>query len=343
MSPLARNLLLLALLLFAFWGGWQIYAGWGLVTLDAREVPAAKVLASISRQGGIDIVSNLDPETPVTLRVRRISPVEALDILAVRTEASWRLAYLGAPDQAALNSALAAFRSGQENPDWTLYGGSGGFLLFEPESGEAIDLRRMPWTPSSGGPLPQVMQDAAEKTGVILAAPTDWQPEVASPPGGRIAQAAPRLFRQAGGVSREVFLLRASGAPDGQPGEGPRNQPWLGVVPTGGGGGGGWMQALANPDQVAERVASQIELLPANERDRARADFDEMRQTWQSLRDLPPDQRAGQVRELLNRPEIMERMAERREAREAKMTPEQRIQRSQRYWQRKVDARSSNR
>ena len=65
---------LLALLVL-FWAAWQVYAGWGLVTLDVRDTPLSKVLATISRQGGIDIASNVDPTTPVTIKVKRVSPV----------------------------------------------------------------------------------------------------------------------------------------------------------------------------------------------------------------------------------------------------------------------------
>jgi hypothetical protein len=339
MSGNARLLIIGALLLMGAWGLWQIYAGWGLVTINARDVPVSKVLASISRQGGIDIATDLDPATPVTLRVRRTPPVEALDIVAVRTDSSWRLTYLGAPDQGSINSALAAFRSGQTTPDWTTYGGGGGFNFFEPESGQALDLRRLRWEPSQGGALSDVLSEAAEKTGAIFATPKNWEAEVSAPAGGPLTRAAPRLFRAAGGVSREVFLLRAgSGGMEDEPGPGQRRG-WIGAA-SGGGGGGGWMQALANPERVAQRIEAQIELLPAREQARAREDFEEMRQVWQSIRDLPPEQRATQVREILNRPEMMERMVERREAREAKMTPQQRIERSQRYWQRKMDARS---
>jgi hypothetical protein len=323
-------------LLAAGWVAWQIYAGWGLVTLDVRNAPVAKVLSSISRQGGIDIASNLDPSTPVTLKVKRVPPVEALDIVAVRTDASWRLAYLGAPDEKSIDAALTAFRAGSEAAGWSSYGG-GGFAMVEPQSGAALDLRRVAWTPSEPGGLPALLEEAAQKTGVLLAAPTDWKPSASAPPAGPIAKSAPRLFRDAGGVSREVFLLRARPSrDDGDWDGGGRGGAWIGS-----GAGGGWMRSLGDGKSTEERVEAQIALLPKNEQEKARADARLMRQFWQEVRDLPEDQRRAKAQEFFNRPEVAERMDERRMAREAKMTPKQRVERAQRYLERKAAMKKS--
>lgn len=320
----------------AGWVAWNIYAGWGLVTLDVRNEPVAKVISSISRQGGIDIASNLDPSTPVTLKVKRVPPVEALDIVAVRTDASWRLAYLGAPDEKSIDAALTAFRAGSEAAGWSSYG-SGGFAMVEPQSGAALDLRRVIWTPSEPGGLPALLEEAAQKTGVLLAAPTDWKPSASAPPAGPITKTAPRLFRDAGGVSREVFLLRARPSrDDGDWDGGGRGGAWIGS-----GAGGGWMRALGDGKSTEERVEAQIALLPKNEQEKARADARLMRQFWQEVRDLPEDQRRAKAQEFFNRPEVAERMDERRMAREAKMTPKQRVERAQRYLERKAAMKKS--
>jgi hypothetical protein len=322
-------------LLAAGWVAWTIYAGWGLVTLDVRNEPVAKVISSISRQGGIDIASNLDPSTPVTLKVKRVPPVEALDIVAVRTDASWRLAYLGAPDEKSIDAALTAFRAGSEAAGWSSYGG-GGFAMVEPQSGAALDLRRVIWTPSEPGGLPALLEEAAQKTGVLLAAPTDWKPSVSAPPAGPIAKTALRLFRDAGGVSREVFLLRARPSrDDGDWDSGGRGGSWIGS-----GTGGGWMRALGDGKRTEERVEAQIALLPKSEQEKARVDASLMRKFWQEVRDLPEDQRRAKAQEFFNRPEVAERMDERRMAREAKMTPQQRIERAQRYLERKAQMKN---
>ncbi len=337
-----QRLLSLGLLagLILVWTAWQIYAGWGLVTLDEREAPVGKVLKSISRQGGIEIASNLDPTTPVSIRVKRVPPIEALDIVAVRTDASWRVAYLGAPGDAAIDAALADFSVGGESTGWTAYG-AGGFNLIAPQSGAALDLRRVQWRPSEPGGLPALLEDAAQKTGVLLAAPTDWKPSVGAPPPGPIAETAPRLFRDAGGVSREVFLVRGREGPAGEDGPGERRRSWIGAAPAGG-ERGGW-RALADAQSTEERVEAQIALLPADEQPKARENFQMMREFWQSVRDLPEEERRAKAREFFSRPEVAEAMETRRLSRWAKMTPDQRIERNKNYWERKSEARRESR
>ena len=321
-----------------FWVAWQIYAGWGLVTLDLRDAPLAKAITAISRQGGIEIVSNLDPSTPVTIKVKRVAPVEALDIVAVRTEASWQLAYLGAPEAGAIDDVLGVFRAGGETTGWASFD-AGGFSLVAPQSGEALDLRGTFWTPSEPGGLSALLDEAAQKTGVFLAAPADWKPSVSAPQAAPMDVAMPRLFRSAGGVAREVFLLRARPSRDDDMGGG-RGGAWIGK-PTGGGQrGGGWMRAMGDLQNTAARAEAQIALLPESEQERAREDVRLMGEFWREMRDLPEEERRAKAREFFSRPEVADRMDERRMAREAKMTPQQRVERSKRYFERKQAAKA---
>ncbi len=321
---------------------WYIYSGWGLVTIKVENAPVATVLTSISKQGGIEIVSNLDPTKLVSLDVRRVTPVEALDIVAVRTDSSWRLAYLGAPDRGAIEAVLGSFRTSGDTSSWASHG-RGGFTMFSPSNGQALDLRKIRWEPSDQGELHALMEDAGSKTGVLLAAPADWHPNLAAPKPGPIAQTAPRLFSNAGGVSREVFLVRSSPTRDGEEDLGRGG--WRG-------GGGSWIgsrerggprngsdRGPGNAESMAARAEAQIALLPKGEQAKAREELDAMRKIWLEIRDLPEDQRRAKMQEAFNRPEVAERMEQRQLAREAKMSPEQRIQRSKRYWERKAEAK----
>jgi hypothetical protein len=101
------------------------------------------------------------------------------------------------------------------------------------------------------------------------------------------------------------------------------------------------MRALGDGKRTEERVEAQIALLPEEERPKARDDFKMMREFWQSVRDLPEEQRRAKAQEFFNRPEVAERMDERRMAREAKMTPKQRVERAQRYLERKAAMKKS--
>lgn len=324
------------------WFIWHIYSGWGLVTINVQDERVDRVLSSISRQGGIDIVSTLPPETRVSLHVRRVPPVEALDIVAVRTDANWQVAYLGAPDRRTIDTALATFRSGTNPENWTSFrvGGFGGGFLSP--SGTAIDLRKIEWTPDGDASLADMLREAAEKTGIYLAAPDDWSPQVRSPGAGAAEKNIPRIFLNAGGVSREVFLVRPDPTPDGPPTGGSE----------GGGGRRSWIGSpsssptrptAAAPERMTQRAEAQIALLPADEQPRAREDLAVMKKFWDEVRDLPEEQRRERAREFFASPAMQERMEELRTSRENKMTPQQMIQRSQRYWDRKAAAKYQSR
>jgi hypothetical protein len=324
---------------------WHIYSGWGLVTINVEEERVDRVLASISRQGGIEIISNLPADTRVSLHVRRVPAVEALDIVAVRTDASWQLAYLGAPDQRTIDIALATFRAGTNPDKWTSFSagrmGGGGLS----PSGKALDLRQVEWTPDGEANLQILLQEAAEKTGGYLAAPSDWSPQVSSPGSGTVAETIPRIFQNAGGTSREVFLVRADESRSGAPAEDDDRGGW--------GQGGGWIGRPASPstqtsgrgpaniptERLAQRAEAQIALLPPDEQPQAREDLETMRKFWDEVRNLPEEQRRERARDFFTSPAMQERMEERRAARENKMTPKQIIQRSQRYWDRKAAAK----
>jgi hypothetical protein len=344
----------LAVLLLG-WGSWYLYSGWGLVSLDVTDAPVGKVLTSIERQGGIAIASNLDPTTPVTIKVKRVPAVAALDLVANRTDSSWRLAYLGAPDDAAIKRALDGFTAGQETEGWTSHGG-GGFSIIESSAGTALDLRRIVWQPAESGTLKAMLDDATQKTGVFLAAPTDWNPAATAPKTGEIRRTAPELFTQAGGSAREIFLLRGPRAGGGDRGEGGGEGrggegrgggwgggAWIGRAADrdgqGGGGPGGWMRV--SPEEIAGRVEAQIALLPKEEQEKAREDFAMMRKFWDTVRDLPEEERRNKAREFFTSPEMSERMEDRRLVRDSKSTPEKRNDRSRNYFKRKEAAKAA--
>lgn len=351
MDTQRKMLFVIPAAILAVWGAWYIYSGWGLVTLKVDEAPLSKVLDSISRQGGIDIVSNLDPSTKVSLDVRRVPAIEALDIVTVRTDSSWRLAYLGAPDRAAIDGLLTAFRTSGDTSSWVSHGRGGGFSFVEASNGQPLDLRVIRWEPGEGGDLHAVLDDAADKTGVLMAAPADWKPTIEAPAAGPISKVAPKLFRSAGGTGREVFLVRgpaSGGRPDDPDRGGGRGGSWIGSRERGsergggGGPGGGSTRSWGNPAAMLARAEAQIALLPAAEQAKAREDLQAMRAMWEEVQALPEEQRREKVREIMSSPEMAERMEQRRLAREAKMTPEQRIERSKRYWERKTDAKSGS-
>ena len=109
---------------------WRWMSGRGLVTINATNVPIFKVIKSIESQGGVKIVTNADPATPVTLYLKRVPVYEAMDTLAIRADGDVRLAYIAAPDKKQIADVLTAFASGANPGGWAVlsagFGGGGG-------------------------------------------------------------------------------------------------------------------------------------------------------------------------------------------------------------------------
>lgn len=317
---------------------WRWVSGWGLVTLDYTRAPLSKVIKSIERQGRVKITTNADLSTPVTITLNRAPVFEAIDTLAVRLDGDARLAYISAPAKKQITEVLAAFSSGSNPGGWAVF--SSGFGGPMGMSDTVTDPRLIEWKVSTSEDknLQTLLQQGAQKTGALFATPQDWNPPVAKVPGGgRTGKVATDMVKSARGEISELFLItvrppRPEGdrnAGDGQRGpdrwEGQRtvfSPQWSG-------------NRSGNPEWMAERMQAQINTLPTDERADAQKQFDEMRKFWESVRDLPEDQRRAKFEELMNNPEVQARMDERMAARDSKRTPEQREQRMKRYIERK--------
>ncbi|MFZ4682895.1 MAG: hypothetical protein ACOYMS_10350 [Terrimicrobiaceae bacterium] len=324
---------------------WRWISGWGLVTIHADKVPLSKVVKSIERQGGVRIVTNADPSMPVTLYLDRAPVYEAIDTLAIRVDGDARLAFIAAPDKKQIADVLAAFTTGANPGGWTVLsagfggGGSGGMMGSE----TVIDPRQVEWKMSDvpDRNLQTILNQGAQKTGALFATPKDWNPAIGKlPAAGKTGKMADAAIDAAKGRLEEIFLLTIRPPrPEGERSAGE------------GGGPGRWESQLTvlspqrgnrgNPEWMAERAQAQIALLPAAERQEAQAQFDEMRKFWESVRNLPEEERRAKMEELMSRPEIQEKMEERMAARDSKRTPEQREQRMKRYIERKNQMKSA--
>jgi len=331
-----------ALLLVAAIAIWNWVSGWGLVTLKYQEAPLAKVIKSLEWQGGIRVVTNADLNMPVTIYVEKVSAYEALDMLANRVDGDARLAYVAAPDSKQVKAVLTAFTTGANPGGWKVFssgwGGGGGFGV----SDTPTDPRLIEWKVSNGADknLQTLLDQGAQKTGALFAVPESWNPVLKSlPANGKVGKVASRALKGAGGSFQEMFLVtvRPPQAPrnNGEQtagNDGPRWEFTRTVFSPQRGGRGG------NQDWMAERVQAQIANLPPGERADAQRQVDEMRAFWQSIRDLPEDQRRQKMEERMNDPATQERMEQRREAQDAKKSPAQREQRMKSYLDRKQQA-----
>lgn len=315
----------------------------GLISLNFKDAPVSKVISSIERQGHVRIATNVPPETLVTMQMKSVPLMEALETLAVRIEGDLRVVYAGAATKIQAASALEELKSGKRSDQWAVawfpsMGMLGGdtpqdprLLAVKPEATEKKDLQ-------------SALQQVAIKSGVMTAVPRDWNPDVSMPTKtGPAATLVKKLITSSGGKVQESFLIIARGGRDGGPDGGPPAQAGAGGgdraggQPGGGQPGGGqrFNREGANPEWLAQRVEASIAQLPAEERVAAKTDYDSMKKFWEEVRALPEDQRRPKIEEFMNRPEIQDKMEQRQASRDARQSPAQREKRMKNYIERK--------
>jgi len=305
---------------------WYYCSNWGLITIHADKQPLSKIVSQIERQGHVILKTNLDPATKVTMNVDLVPVSDALETLSVVTESRWRLNYFLAPDKTTLRTGIEAIAAGNKPDEWKVI-----YYpfpqMFVPASGIIPDPRRDEW-PSKApdeNTLQANLDGAAKLAHVGFALPGKWNPAITSPPtSGNVAQVVPKLAGKAHGRMEPVFLLsKREGRGEGGPRDGGQD---------GGQDGGGFGR---NFDAMAERALAEINRLPVDERAEAQAEFDRRQALFKQLRDLTPDQRRAKMQDLMNDPQMQDQMDKRQAQRDARNTPEQKLQRAQNYVNRK--------
>lgn len=335
-------LLLAALLLFRW------ISGWGLVTLHVADAPLGKVIGEIARQGHVRVESSLDPLKPVSLDVEKVTPAEALDTLSANAGASWRALYLAAPDKSSLETAVSSLRTSGAVEGWTLrYYPLPPFLL--ETGGETVDPRRVEWTPEGPGPeLSKLLDEAAQKCGVMTGSPDAWSPALPRlPKEGHVGKTLSSMITSVHGKTLELFLVterRSRGPGDGPPEGGGPPPPAPGEMPPpgqtaffgdrGGRQGGGLSQI--RPEWMLQRLQASAKSLPKQVRQKALQEVDELKPLLDQLKGLSPQERRDKMREMMANPEFAEKMADRMQARDSKRSPEQRINRAVGYLNQKA-------
>jgi hypothetical protein len=331
---------------------WKWIAGWGLVTVHVAGQPLSKVIRSIERQGGIEIVTSADPTTSVTMDVDKVPPADAVDTLAAQLDGSWSVAYVTGATKADVAAGVVALGSGERNGDFRMFGfgmgGGGG--MFDPGD-TTIDPRKVSWTVSvsEDKQLHSYLEQVTMKTGVMALAPSAWNPSVTqTPSNGKASSAIRSLVHSVRGEVKEVFVIRvwnreqfADRGDGGQRGNNDGGGRMEGGFGGGGPGGPGGRQQF-RPEWMEERAMARIAQLPAAEQEQAKKDFQEMRDFFQKMQSLPEDQRRAEMDKFFNNPAVQERMMDRMMARDAKRSPESRADRFRRYVERKQQMKSSN-
>ena len=317
-----------------------VWSNWGLITVDVNGKPLAEVIRSIEKQGGIILKTNMDATRAVTMHVHKVPLTEALETLAARTDARWRLGYLFASDSATLKGALETIAGGKRPEGWKNFDVP---LLGRPGSlGEEVvpmDPRRDHWAVQEPAEktLQGFMQAAATGVSASFTCPETFNPAVGkSPSSGEIRKSAPQLAKAAGAKVEEVFLLM--GRPQGvAETEGDRDEEGPG---PGRGRGGPPGSRGGNPTQMRDRQIAEIAKLPPSEQAAARAEFDERDKLFASVRDLPEAERRAKLEEVFNSPDMQDKMADRKMKSDERKSPDQRIAKYQKYVAKKQQAKS---
>jgi hypothetical protein len=312
--------------------GWRWWTERGLVTLAFTNAPLSTVIKSIERQGRVEIVTNADPAALVTIRMNRAPVFEAVETLALRIDASAKLAYIMAPTSEQIRAALRAFSSGADSDDWMVFSAQSGERLMAGNL-SAVDPRRMEWriTQTTDRSLHTLLDQGAQKTGALFAVTLDWNPLLSKlPSAGEVGEVIAKLIQTARGTAKELFLLTVHSRNDDQRGleavETVPKRPLFSAPPR---------TQPPSPEWTAERTQAVIALLPPDEQDDAHREYNDMRTFWESVRQLPESERRAKIEEHLSKPDVEARIEEQAAARDARRTPEQREQRYRNYIRRK--------
>jgi hypothetical protein len=335
-EPVNRPKLLLSLvvILALIWIGLWIAQGWGTITLVFDKKPLSSVLRSFTSQSKLKIITDIDLNTPITIQVRRVPVVEALEALQAATESRGSLAVLLAPDTASMTNLLSTLPNPKADSGtlsieyrtpWLFRGTTGSLPIDR-------DPREQVWSPSPQLPLQllPLLEHAAQTTEVRLVIPQSWNPTLKKTPSeGPLSSSIPKLAKSAGGEAQLVYILPSRSERDG-PGTPPPTQEanrgtlrWTEPTPL-------------PPDALLTRLESRIRYLPSSEQGDARqAAQESVRQyrEWSSL--TTEDERDKKRQEIMNDPARAERAGEGFSRAMRKMSPEQRSQRYNRYVQRR--------
>ena len=306
---------------------------WGLVTIHVKDAPLGKVIPSIARQAHVRVESSLDPSKMVSMDVDKVPLVEALEILALRLDASWRPAFLAAPGKADLEAGILQLRESGKIEGWvTAYYPDRGMGI--PDD-QAINPATLEW--KAEGPeleLVKLFDEAAQKTGIMTSLPKEWNPTARRlPKPAAVSTAVTDLAGSVRGKVAAVYLITERGRRGDQPGPPPPGEAQPDPAP----------KATPRPEWIEQRQIAQIKKLPPAKRAEAKKEMDEAKAFFAAIKDLPPEERRVKIQERMRDPAFADKMDDQRLLRDSKLTPQQRIQRAVNYVSRKAAAQSSGR
>lgn len=305
-------------------------ADWGLVTIHAANVPLGKVIASIARQGHVRIESSLSPTKLISMDVDKIPVTRAVDILAIRADASWRIVYLAAPSRGDLTAGMTALAETGKIGDWTTHYYPGSPVIGN--AAQVIDPRQLSLRiEGSDQNLSKLLDEAAQKSGVMTALPGNWNPVATKLPEANLtSKVIPQLINSAHGKDAEFFFISEQRHPQGENDADDDDSQ----------GDESPLSNDLNPTWQAQRDEAEVGLLPLAEQEEARKARNDKRALSAQLKALTPEERKERLQQLMSNGQAMQQAQDQYLLRQAHQTPEQQIKRAVNYLARKAAAQS---
>jgi hypothetical protein len=301
MNPRLRIFLIIFAVLVVGNIGWRLWRTHGLITIDVTDRPLSEVIRSVEKQGGIRLRSNAPADTKVTLHLRKVPLLHALEVLAANTDMNLSVAYFTASDKRTIETALAAISAGQPADGWKRF-------ALPPMRGMAdddgtADPRQEQWKVKAPEQptLHAYLEQASHTLSAQFFAPEQWNPPVAkAPKSGKIASVISRLAKSVRGESAEVFLLRGRPQRSGEIAEGnaasnreardgAQNERERGIPRD------------EMRKAMEERQLAQIERLPKDKQAEARARWEERKKFFADLAQLSEEQRRAKIEEAMEK------------------------------------------
>ena len=262
--------------------------------------------------------------------VDKVPLAEALEVLAIRLDASWRAVFLTAPGKPDLEAAILQLReSGKINGWITAYYPDR--WMGTPDD-QAMNPASLEW--KAEGPemeLTKLLDEAAQKTGAMTSLPKEWNPTVRRlPKAAAVGAVIADLAGSVRGKVAAIYLITERGRRGGPMGP-PPSEPQPEETP----------RATPRPEWIEQRQSAQIKKLPPAKRAEVKKEMDGAKAFFASIKDLPPEERRAKIQERMRDPALADSMEDRRLLRDSNMTAQQRIQRATSYLNRKAAAQKA--
>jgi len=216
--------------------------------------------------------------------------------------------------------------------------------------GQVIDPGTLSITLEGGDPdLRKLLDEAAQKSGVMTALPKDWIASAKLPKPTSVRNAISTMVGSVHGKLTEFFFLTerprrgwgGAGEGDGGP-DAPR--PTIAGGPYGGPPSSGVLPAgdlrgsSPNPEWIQQRQLAKIKKLPTAQQEQAKKDMEERKAFFDSLKGLSPAERAAKFQDMMANSELGQKMQDSRLIQDAKQSAARRITRAVNYLNRKAAA-----